>query len=96
MSDDDIEKWLDDMERKISPAFERFFAENVSQPANQDPPGPGRHIFTKEGWIPIPEGMEGTPIQEAWPNTRIPEDLKDAKIYEIEGRHYVVRPGEDA
>lgn len=49
-----------------------------------------RIIINKYGrtWT-IPKGMKGTPIQDKWPNTKIPKNLKDALIYNIDGQEII-------
>ena len=50
-----------------------------------------RFIFTKHGRISIPDDLEGTPIEEAWPNTKIPDDLKGSLICSINGKDIIAR-----
>lgn len=50
-----------------------------------------RHILTKHGSIAIPEGAEGIPIKDAWPNTKIPDSLKGALVYTINGREVIAK-----
>ena len=49
-----------------------------------------RVIINKKGrmWH-IPEGAKGIPLEEAWPNTKIPDSLKGALIYDIGGEKVI-------
>ena len=42
-----------------------------------------RFIQTKHGLIPIPEDVEGTPIEDYFKDTALPESLKGALVYEL-------------
>jgi hypothetical protein len=51
-----------------------------------------RVIVTKHETYVLREGEEGQPIEEAWPNTAIPDRIKGAKIYETEDGPVVALP----
>ena len=49
-----------------------------------------RVIINKRGqqWK-IPEDAKGIPIQEAWPDHKIPDSMKNALIYKINGQEII-------
>ena len=51
-----------------------------------------RVIITKRKTYTLPEGAEGQPIEEAWPNAAIPDSLKGAKLYHTEDGPVIAKP----
>lgn len=43
-----------------------------------------RVILTKRKTYILPEDRQGQPVEEAWPNARIPASLRGAKIYQTQ------------
>lgn len=51
-----------------------------------------RYIDTKQVAHLIPDDQEGIPIEERFPNADLPESIKGAKVYTIDGREIIARP----
>ena len=51
-----------------------------------------RVIIGKNGrkWR-VPKGVQGTPIEQIYPGARIPENVKGALVYEIDGERIIAR-----
>ena len=54
-----------------------------------------RVIIAKRKLYSIPEDQQGQPVEEAWPNAKIPASLKGAKIYQTEDGPVVAIPEPD-
>lgn len=49
-----------------------------------------RLIINKRGEVwEIPDGAQGVPIEQAWPDTQIPDSLKGALVYQIDGQEVI-------
>ena len=53
-----------------------------------------RYIQTKREKIKIPDGLQGTPIEDVFDN--VPETLVGALIYEIDGQKYIANQLDDS
>jgi len=42
----------------------------------------GKVVITKHKTYHIPEGVEGVPVEEYFNDTKLPDNLKGAKVYE--------------
>lgn len=51
-----------------------------------------RFIFTEHETVAIPEGMEGTPIEDVL--LMVPDHFKGARVFKIDGRRYIAQPHE--
>jgi hypothetical protein len=51
-----------------------------------------RVIVTKGGLYSIPDGMEGIPIEEAFPGIKVPASMQGAKLYHTPQGTVVARP----
>ena len=57
---------------------------------------PDRVIITKRKTYRLPKDQQGQPVEEAWPNAKVPPSLQGAKIYQTEDGPVVAMPEADA
>ena len=54
-----------------------------------------RFIRTKHDVIPIPDGVEGTPVEDYFKGVALPESLKGAVVYELPEGTIIAYPEAD-
>ena len=94
---EDYKQTAADMVKPPEGATVRKEQQQQDAPANDKGPDdaikrPESVIRTKRGMHIIPDGEDGTPIEEAWPDKRIPKSLKGAKIYQTQSGPVIVKP----
>lgn len=51
-----------------------------------------RAVITRRKTYYLTEGQEGQPVEEAFPDVKIPESLKGAKLYQTEDGPVIAKP----